>query len=343
MDIMAISYKINGYRVFKSTKSGYYYIELKRGLERSLKTKNGENAKEIAKILVKKLNKKKISVIKSSKNKTLSEYLEEYIDNRSDLSIKTTNMDKTAINCFIAVIGDIPISSIRNSHLKEFRRIHEYYIGSGKKNIISKSSVNSYLRHIKTFFKQAQEDGQIYEIPIIKMVKSGKTLPRILIEEERKALIDYIFKEDPEFYRIINFALYTGCRRYEIRSARWENYNWTNEVLKVTGKGDKERNVPIIKEALFFMGKRKESGPIFWQAHPDTYTHYFKKYSRKIGIKNVHFHTLRHSAATEMLEKGIPLEIIQKILGHSQISTTQIYAQVLDAKMVEEMKKLSNR
>jgi len=342
MDV-AISFKIRGYRIFKSTKSGYYYIELKRGLERSLKTKNGEQAKEIAKALVRRINQNKIEILRSSKNKKLSVYLKEYIADRSDLSEKTTNMDKTAINCFINIIGDIPIANDRSSHLKEFRRIHEYFKSPGKKNIISKTSVNSYLRHLKTFFKQAKEDGQIYEVPKIKMVKTGKTLPKILSNEERQALVDHTFKNDPEFHRIINFALYTGCRRYEIRSAMWENYNWEKEVLKVTGKGNKERNVPIIKEALFFMGKRKESGPIFWQAHPDTYTHYFKKYARAVKITDAHFHTLRHSAATEMIEKGIPLEIIQKILGHSQISTTQIYTQVLDAKMVEEMKKLSNR
>jgi integrase len=337
---MAISFKIQGYRVFKSTKSGYYYITIKRGVERSLQTKNGDIAKDRSRSVVKTLLEKKITLLKKNKNKTISEYLEDYINDREDLSIKTTKLDKTAISFFIDIVGDLPISEIRDSHIKKFRQVYTYW-KTPRGKLISKASVNSYLRHLKSFFKQAKEDKLIIDMPKIKMIKEGLKIPRILTPEEKTALLDYTFKEDYNFHRIINFALFTGCRRYEIKTALWENFN--NGLLKVTGKGNKERNVPIIKEALFFMGPPKTSGPIFWQVHPDTYTHFFKTYARDCNIKGVKFHTLRHSAATTMIEKGIPIEIIQKILGHSQISTTQIYAQVLDEKMMEEMKKLSNR
>lgn len=290
-----------------------------------------------------KLDSKKITVLKNAKNKKISEYLEEYLADRTDLSQKTLNMDKTAINCFIDINGDIKISNVRKCHIAEMRRLHEYYIGKGKKRIISKTSVNAYLRHIKTFLNHAHENGMLHEVPKIKRLKTGETLPRILTQQERKALLDHTFKKDYEFHRIIQFALYTGCRRFEIKSARWEHYNASYDLLTVTGKGQKERNVPIIQEALFFMGPKKAVGFIFKQMHEDTYTHHFKKYARAVGIKGVHFHNLRHSAGTEMLEKGIRLEIIQKILGHSDIKTTQIYSKVLDQTMVKEMQKLSKK
>jgi integrase/recombinase XerD len=91
------------------------------------------------------------------------------------------------------------------------------------------------------------------------------------------------------------------------------------------------------------MGRPKSEGPIFWQAHPDTYTHYFKKYIiAATGITNISFHKMRHTAATEMLEGGVPIEIVQKILGHTDIATTKIYAHVMRTYLQKEMEKYGN-
>jgi len=76
------------------------------------------------------------------------------------------------------------------------------------------------------------------------------------------------------------------------------------------------------------------------QAHPDTYTHRFKKNARICGIYDKSFHDMRHSAATAMLEVGIDINVIQKILGHTDISTTQIYAKIIDIYILQEIKKL---
>lgn len=348
MNIMAKSFHVKSeekgikYLVFKRATSGYWYIEIKRKVNKSLKTKNAAQAKTIAQAMANALDKKKFVVLKAKDDKLLSEYLEDYIDNRSDLSQKTLKQDKTAIQCFIDVVGDIKVSMIRQSHINAFRKIHEYYIGTGKKRVITKISVNSYLRHLKTFLRQAQEDGLLIDIPKIKMLKVGDTLPKILTADQRKRLLNYAFKNDHRFYMIMTFALFTGCRREEIISARWENYDRESGLLTVRGKGDKERQVPIIKESLFAMGHPKASGPIFWQVHPDTYTHKYQALATGAMVFGTRFHFLRHSAATQMLEKEIPLEIIQKILGHSDIKSTQIYAKVLNKEMISQMQKLSN-
>ena len=163
----------------------------------------------------------------------------------------------------------------------------------------------------------------------------------MLSKDEKEKLMQYALLNDKDFWRIIQFGLYTGCRRAEIVSAKWENYK--APLLKVKGKGDKERNIPIIKKALAAMGPEKKKGPIFLQVHPDTYTHRFKKLALKCGLKDVHFHHLRNSAATAMLEAGIDLPVIQKILGHESISTTQIYADVLYNHMVDQMRKFEGK
>ena len=80
-------------------------------------------------------------------------------------------------------------------------------------------------------------------------------------------------------------------------------------------------------------------GRVFTPYHKDTISHRFKKYLNDLRIAG-HFHMLRHTSATQMLNNGIPLPVIQAILGHSNISTTQIYAKVHDELRKKEMKKL---
>ena len=145
-------------------------------------------------------------------------------------------------------------------------------------------------------------------------------------------------EKDAEMYRIIRFALYTGCRRSEILDLRWENVS--GNMVRLVGKGDKERVIPLVPQALEAMGPRLDMGPVFVQVHPDTYSHRFKAICRICGIDDRNFHCLRHSSATAMLESGIDLPVIQKILGHADISTTQIYAEVRDRLLVDQMKKL---
>jgi site-specific recombinase XerD len=85
---------------------------------------------------------------------------------------------------------------------------------------------------------------------------------------------------------------------------------------------------------------QKDIGRVFPSWHPDTVSHWFKKILILSGIPNHHLHDLRHTCATYLLKNGVSLETVQRILGHAQISTTQIYAKVLDEILQKEMRKL---
>ncbi len=74
--------------------------------------------------------------------------------------------------------------------------------------------------------------------------------------------------------------------------------------------------------------------------HKSTVTGHFKQIARACEIEDVHFHNLRHSAATQMITSGIRLEVVQEILGHVDIRTTQIYAKIMDQVVYNEMQKL---
>jgi len=97
-------------------------------------------------------------------------------------------------------------------------------------------------------------------------------------------------------FRVINFALFTGCRRAEIVRARYEHIK--GDTITVRGKGDKERSFYLLPQAL---PDRKKRGKIFRYQHVSTLSNYFRdKIVRKIGVK-ARFHDLRHTAATTML------------------------------------------
>ncbi len=89
------------------------------------------------------------------------------------------------------------------------------------------------------------------------------------------------------------------------------------------------------------MGPKKDIGYVFvhWK-DLSKYTKRFKKIARAVGIEDIYLHHLRHTAATQMVESGIELGYVQEMLGHTRISTTQIYTKIIQATLKEKMKRL---
>lgn len=337
---MGENFKVEGFAVYpRSQSSGTYRIQLERGVIRSwsLKTKSKDLASERAEALIGEYFRRKSQKLQLTQKTPLGKWIEIYKErrHRQKKSTKTINLDTTALKSLMNILGgSIPIQAIGQKEIEKFVAVCE---GNGAKP----TSINSYLRHIQSSLNDAKRLGYRHERISIEKLKTRKMLPRILTKRERTALLAYAKKHDQDIYRIILFALYTGCRMAEIQSARWENYD--DGWLTIIGKGDKQRIVPIVKKAATSMGAPRKTGPIFPQWHLDTYTHRFK--SVCTGCKQIsneiHFHSLRNSAATEMLESGIPLDTIQRILGHADIQTTQIYAQVRDKLMKKQMEGFS--
>ncbi|NNL32135.1 MAG: tyrosine-type recombinase/integrase, partial [Flavobacteriaceae bacterium] len=131
-----------------------------------------------------------------------------------------------------------------------------------------------------------------------------------------------------------------GCRRAEIARLQWQDVQ--GDTCRIIGKGDKERVIPLLPKAQEAMGAKKDIGHVFihW-VDLNKYSKKFKVIARACNIKKRHLHNLRHTAGTAMLESGIPIEIVQEMLGHSDLSTTRIYARIRQEKLKKEMKKLS--
>lgn len=317
-------------RLYKH-KNGMYYVALPGNIRKSLNTRNEREAQAKYKQLQRMALNNKLVALDRSTNITLDTFIPEFLDNKLDLTDGSIRLYIITFRQFKRSLGDvdIPLKNITLDTIADFKK---WCLDRG----LQKTTVNTYLLHIKAMLDVAIELKYI-TIPLkIKLLKVPKHLPRVLTDDE----IDLILHvSPPDIKRIIQFALYTGCRLSEIIGLQWQHIN--NNMALVTGKGNKQRTIPLVKGAIDALGPYKNSGHVFVQLRPDTISHYFKAIARSVGIEDVHFHNLRHSAATQMLTCGIAIPVVQNVLGHSEITTTFVYAKVVDPLKISEMQKLN--
>ena len=239
------------------------------------------------------------------------------------------------------------ISSITEKDIKE-------YLKELDKEGISNRSVANKISSLKTFYKYMLLEKAVKTSPLdkIELPKIKKTLPKNLSEEDINILlnIELNTKFDYRNKAMIELLYASGLRISELINLKINNINFDDDYIKVLGKGSKERIVPIGDYAKYFLKlyieeyrneflRNKESEYIFIsnQGKKMTRQTFFlllKKLAKEKGIK-VEFspHTLRHSFATHLLKYGADLRSIQELLGHSSISTTQIYTHVENEKI----------
>ncbi len=223
------------------------------------------------------------------------------------------------------------------------------FLAKLKKEGYSNKSLNLVVQALRSYFRF---EGLDEEAEKLKPPKVPRSLPKALTKEEVKKLLSVISplrKRD----RLIVLLLYgTGLRVSELCNLKIKDVDLNRGIITVRrGKGAKDRLVPlskpIIKEIREYLALREDSSEYLLveerrerkdRISPKTVWYILNKYGKKAGIK-VTPHMLRHSFATHMLENGVDIRVIQEILGHSNLSTTQIYTKVT----VEHLKKAQEK
>ena len=183
----------------------------------------------------------------------------------------------------------------------------------------------------------------------IKRVKSRKNVIIRLSRDEEQKLIGQAYRETSTHGLLLKTLFLTGARVSEFVSLKVADLFFDEQMILIEkGKGGKSRYVPILpelaQELKTYLGSRK-IGYIFESNRHTKFTarriqQIVKETAGQAGIKKkVHPHLLRHTVATLLLERGMPLEQIQKFLGHSKIETTQIYAESSTDMMKEGFRK----
>jgi integrase/recombinase XerD len=216
---------------------------------------------------------------------------------------------------------------------------------------------------IKSFFSFLSENSIITEDPTESLgsPRVGRTLPKFLPEEDVTTLLDTAYKSGTnEGHRdaVIMELLYaTGLRVGELVSLNTADIDLSESYIRCMGKGSKERLVHLYPKALeelrrylknarvALLGHRRAEPSLFVNHRGERLTRQWvwtilKTYAQKAGIQqNITPHTLRHSFATHLLQNGASLRHVQELLGHSSISTTQVYTHLTNGYVQQEYAK----
>lgn len=207
------------------------------------------------------------------------------------------------------------------------------------------------LASIRTFYKYLLSEEIIEEdvVSFLDTPKKEKKIPKVLFEEQIKKLLDQPLLQEERYARersILELLYSCGLRVSEIVNLTINDINLEDGFLRIKGKGNKERIVPLgskaisalseylkqrrhIKEKKLFLNSRNKglSRQSVWLI--------VKQFANNVGL-DISPHTLRHSFATHLLDNGADLRVVQELLGHSSISTTQIYTHVSNKRLKEE-------
>ena len=206
------------------------------------------------------------------------------------------------------------------------------------------------LSSFRRFFRYIMREGLRDTDPTadIEMPRIGRSLPKTLTEEEVDALLNAPNTDEPLGHRdrtMLELLYATGLRVSELINLKQSQINFNHGVLRIVGKGDRERLIPLGEESQrwlrdFIDGPRMEillerqTDYLFPTRRGDRMTrqafwHIIKRYAEKAGIRRkLSPHSLRHAFATHLLNRGADLRVVQLLLGHSDLSTTQIYTHV---------------
>ena len=282
------------------------------------------------------------------------EYYTKYLDYlqfERKLSKNTLLSYQDNLNRFDAFIKGKNINDVKRQDIEKYLEFNE---------AMAEKSRAHYLTVIRNFYQFLIYEELVKENPCetVRMPKITKKLPSYLTEEEIIKLLSFPLNT-PLDYRnkaMLELLYATGIRVSELINLKISNINLEDDFIRVIGKGSKERLSPIssvcekylrlyINEYRNSLLKDKNSEYLFINTFGNQITRQgffknLKRISREVGIKKeISPHTLRHSYATHLLTNGADLRIIQELLGHSDISTTEIYTHVVNEKIKSEYEK----
>ncbi|MFZ1288897.1 MAG: site-specific integrase [Melioribacteraceae bacterium] len=328
-------------------KSGIYYIYYNSSdgcrSKVSTKTKNKKDAVKVFKSFnINSIKKNKIP--SSIKLKDLIWKFLIYSENYH--TWKTTLQYKTTFNFLIKFLGNVSISAIKTFQIDEFvqHRIRKVSLHAGRKDLIN----------IKAAFNWGTKMEIIESNPAknLKRINPPEKLPMFFTKDEYDKLIEVI--DNPILKSIVEIAVNTGMRQMEILSLRWSQVNLKDNFVILNNqnhitKGKKVRTIPLNNKCINVFEellKSKTCEFIFnlngKQIKQDYVVKNYKRYLKKVEINpKLNFHSLRHTFASWLVQKGVSIYQVSKLLGHADIKTTEIYAHLRAEDLRESVEMLN--
>lgn len=275
-------------------------------------------------------------------------YLKQFIAIKmiKGLSERTLKRYRGDISCFFRYI-DKNVSDIQTNDIR-------YFMAIKAQEGASKTTVNNYLLSLRSFFGTLFEEEYIPKNPTTKIdrVKDEYKVKKPFTDYEIECLRKF-FQGNLREKAILEVLLSTGCRVSELTSINRKDVKG-NKIV-VTGKGNKQRPVYLNaasefalseylksrtdNESPLFVGKKHNSDNKLKRLEPGRVEQIFRETGKVINIENCHPHRFRRTMATNALRYGMPIEQVSRMLGHEQLTTTQIYARSEDSDIENAHKK----
>lgn len=316
--------------------NGIYFVEFfDENLFKTRRVSTGTKNKKLAAEFLHKMELKRFQQ-PAQKKILLSQFEKEYFQNFgcnfSSAYIRSIELSFRQLRNHS---GDLNISTMT-------RQTAQKFISSVFSNAKGASAL--YHRTLKAAFNRAVEWEYIKENPFkyVKLPRTIKKIPLYIEEGELNKILKET--ENPDLEDLFALAFYSGLRLGEILNLKWEHINFQEKMIYVrnqkgfTLKGKKDRVVPINSKLEDILKTRYENIPgteeryVFEKCPGIKYNADFvsKKFKKSIiaaGLNSdIHFHTLRHSFASNLVQRGASLYVVKELMGHSDISTTQVYS-----------------
>ncbi len=279
-----------------------------------------------------------------------SDFLETFLDSlylEQGVSENTLSAYRSDLDKFCQFLKGESLMTVTSLDIESYLA---YRVDLGLKPRSTARSISA----LKRFYQYFVREKRIASSPLenIAQPKAGQSLPKTLSEAEVEALLSAPNIEEAMGLRdkaMLELLYATGLRVTELVGLRMEQINLRQSVVFVKGKGNKERLVPLGEEAMYWLEQFLKGGRAQMIKHAtdfvfpskrgvgmtrQTFWHRIKHYAILASIESdLSPHTLRHAFATHLLNHGADLRVVQMMLGHSDLSTTQIYTHVANERL----------
>ena len=334
--------------MFLFKRKGIYYLEYSEDGGKPKRVSTGKRFKQEALEFLRNFNEQ---LRQREEQKTVSvsvkDFAEQFLKYSEGVhTVKTTKAFRVTFGMLERCFGNVKLTEITTQQLERFftTRIKEASVYAARRDYINLSSA----------FNKAVRDKELRENPCkgIGKIRIPEKLPLFFSPDEFQALLTVIDK--PDIRQLVEFAGNTGLRQMELLTLRWEQVNLADGILILdnrthTTKSKKVRTVPLNRKAQAILAERKEIAEtefVFTVNHKpitqDSITKIFKKYIVKAKLNpKLSFHSLRHTFASWLVQRGVSIYQVSKLLGHSSVNVTAIYSHLQPDDLRESVSKLT--
>lgn len=320
-------------RLFKRGK--IWHVCFKRGVCRSLKTKDEREARTRLRELQREAIRGKLLIMERQSNLTLKQFAEQYKEWASNnLAHSTYQTILQTFSKFITAVGNKGIATLKSRDMDIFIN----YCRQLKNNPVT---INIAIRIIKATFSKAVEWEYLKANPFqgFKQLKTHNKPPQFIQNERDIKKIFDVIGNNKRYRLIFALLIYTGARRGEICKLQWQDIK-QDVIIFRQRKNYKQLQVPILPQLKQILDEYRQVVGQVVDIIPSQVSHGIKHYLRLAGLGHLRTHDLRHTFASQLLLSGVDLKVIQELLGHSNYRTTEMYAHLIQDHLKKAISKL---